>query len=261
VALGALQGPAELLPVSSSGHIVLVPELLRWPYGTLDPALRKAFEVALHAGTAAALSIALRDEVAEVLVTLRVRRLLGIALAFVPPAAAAFEWERPIEERLGSARSVAWAQLLAGAALGAADRRPAERPFAAAGLLDHALVGMGQAAALVPGVSRGGASLTALRLRRFERPAAHRLSRHAALPVILAAAGLKGARLARRGLPPGLRAPFAAGAAAAFASTALSARLIPRMDAAPSYLPFALYRVGIGVLTLARARARVASGG
>jgi undecaprenyl-diphosphatase len=246
--------------VSSSGHIALVPSLLGWSYRELGPDVRKAFEVALHAGTAAALSLALRDEVLEVVRDLRPERVLGASLAFLPPALAAAAWERPIEERLGSPRSVARAQVVAGVLLGLADRRPADRPLASAGALDHLLVGLGQAAALAPGVSRGGASLTALRLRRLERPAAHRLSRHAALPIILAAAGLKGARLARTGLPPGLRAPFAVGTLAAFASTALGARLIPRMDRARSYAPFALYRVALGALALARERRSLRSG-
>src|SRR5579862_10050688 len=65
LALGALHGPAELLPISSSGHIALIPWLLSWRYGELDDELRKSFEVALHAGTAAALMITLRDEVSE----------------------------------------------------------------------------------------------------------------------------------------------------------------------------------------------------
>ena len=250
VALGALQGPAELLPVSSSGHIALVPALLGWPYDGLEPEVRKAFEVALHAGTAAALTLALRAEVAEVVGGLGPRRALGAGLAFLPPALAAWALEAPIERRLGSVRSVALAQVVAGAALGLADRRPADRPLTDAGLLDHLLVGLGQATALAPGVSRGGASLTALRLRRVERPAAHRLSRHAALPIILAATALKGTRLARTGLPPGLAGPFAAGTLAAFGSTLASARLIPRMDRARSYAPFALYRIGLGCASL-----------
>ena len=65
LALGALHGPAELLPISSSGHIELIPWLLRWSYNDLDHELRKSFEVVLHAGTAAALLITLRDEVSE----------------------------------------------------------------------------------------------------------------------------------------------------------------------------------------------------
>jgi undecaprenyl-diphosphatase len=251
-----LQGPAELLPVSSSGHLALVPGLLGWTYGELDPELRKAFEVALHAGTAAALAIALRHEVAEVARTLDPRRLAGVALTFAPAALVAALFERPIERRLGSPRSVALAQWLGGIALACADLAPADRPHAAAGPLDHLLIGCGQATALVPGVSRNGATLTTARLLRFERPAASVLSRHAALPVIAGATGLKGMRLLRRGLAPELRAPFAAGAAAAFASTLLSRRLIGVMDRSRSYLPFAAYRVALGAIALRRLRAR-----
>ena len=250
VVLGALQGPAELLPISSSGHIALVPELLGWQYGRLDADLRKAFEVALHAGTALALLIVLRDEVRHVARSLDSRRLSGIALALLPPALAAAAFERPIEQRLGSARAVARAQIVGGLALAAADRRPAVRAEAQAGALDHIAIGLGQAAALAPGVSRNGGTLTALRTLRFERRAANRLSRHAALPIIVAATVLKSARLARSGLAPELRLAFGAGAATAFGSTLLCFRLVGRMDAAGSYAPFAIYRVGLGALGL-----------
>jgi undecaprenyl-diphosphatase len=254
VGLGLLQGPAELLPVSSSGHLVLVPALLGWSYVELDDELRKSFEVALHAGTALALLIALRTEVAEVLRSLDSRRLGRHALEFIPPGAAALLFERPIERRLGSARGVASAQIGAGLALALADRRPAERFHADAGAADALAIGVAQACALAPGVSRNGATLTAARLLRFERPAANRLSRHAALPIILAAAGLKGYRLSRRGLPRSLAAPFTAGAAAAFASTLMSSgRLVPLVDGARSYLPFAAYRMALGGLALRRA--------
>jgi undecaprenyl-diphosphatase len=244
------------LPVSSSGHLALVPQLLGWDYGELDPELRKSFEVALHAGTAAALALALRDEVAEVLRTLDRRRLAGIALTFGPAALVAAVFERAIEERLGSARSVALAQLAAGIALALADLAPAERPYSSAGALDHLLIGCGQAAALVPGVSRNGATLTAARLLRFERRAASVLSRHAALPVIAGATALKGLRLARRGMGPELYGAFAAGAAAAFASTLASRGLIGVIDRARSYAPFAAYRIALGAVALGRLRAR-----
>lgn len=250
--LGALQGPAELLPVSSSGHLVLVPALLDWSYVDLDDELRKSFEVALHAGTAAALLIALRHEVVEVLREMDARRLLRHALEFLPPGFAAFAFERPIERRLGSPRSVAIAQIAAGVALAAADRRPADRAAEEAGPLDALAIGVAQACALAPGVSRNGATLTAARLLRFERGASNRLSRHAALPIILAAAGLKGVRLWRRGLPRELRGAFAAGAAAAFASTLASSPLVKLVDAARSYAPFAGYRVALGAVALIR---------
>ena len=103
VALGVLHGPAELLPISSSAHITLVPWLLGWPYAELDPELRKAFEVALHAGTAAALLIALRHEIPGV----SLRRLELMALSFAPPAFVGKRFERPIEEHLGTPPTIA----------------------------------------------------------------------------------------------------------------------------------------------------------
>ena len=252
VGLGLLQGPAELLPISSSGHLVLVPALLGWSYVELDDELRKSFEVALHAGTAFALMIALRHEVVEVVRELDARRLVRHALEFIPPGAAALVFERPIERRLGSARGVAVAQVAGGVGLAAADSCAAVRSHRDAGAGDALAIGLAQACALAPGVSRNGATLTAARLLRFERPAANRLSRHAALPIILAAAGLKGYRLWRRGLPRELAAPFAAGAAAAFGSTLISSRLVPLVDGARSYLPFAAYRVALGAVALRR---------
>jgi undecaprenyl-diphosphatase len=90
--------------------------------------------------------------------------------------------------------------------------------------------------------------LTAARLLRFDRRSANRLSRHAALPLILAAAGLKGARLWRRGLPAGM----VAGSGSAFASTLLSSPLVRLVDGARSYAPFAAYRVGLGAVSLMR---------
>jgi undecaprenyl-diphosphatase len=242
--------------VSSSGHLSLVPALLGWDLDGMDAELRKSFEVALHAGTAAALAIALRDEVAAVLRTLDARRALGIAQGLAPAAVVALLFERTIEQRLGSPRSVAVAQVVAGLVLAAADRCPEEREQAAAGPLEHLLIGCGQAAALVPGVSRNGATLTAARLLRFERRASSVLSRHAALPVIAGATGLKTVRLARRGLPRELRGVFAAGAAAAFVSTLASRRLTDAVDNARSYVPFAAYRVALGALALGRLRAR-----
>jgi undecaprenyl-diphosphatase len=251
--LGAIQGPAELLPISSSGHVALLPQLLGWrSYTSLDDELRKSFEVALHAGTAAALLIALRREVVEVVGAIDARRVVRHLLEILPPAVAAVLWERPIEQRFGGARSVAMAQVAGGAALWAADRRPAVRVHGDAGALDALAIGVGQATALVPGVSRNGATLTAARLRKFERRSANRLSRHAALPIIVAATGLKGARLAKRGLPAELRAPFAVGAATAFASTLAASRLIGFVDGARSYAPFAAYRVAFGLAALRR---------
>ena len=228
--------------MSSSGHLALVPRLLGWDYEDLPADARKTFEVALHAGSAPALALALRGEIG------RAPHLQ--ALTFLPPAAIGLAFERPIERRLGGLRSVAIAQIVAGAALIAADLRPERRSEANA--LDHLAVGFAQAAALAPGVSRSGAALTAARLRGLSRPAAAALSLRAALPVTVGAGLLKGVRAARDGVPEELRGPAAVGAAAACVS-ALAALPLGR---GTRWRGIALYRVALGTVALARARNR-----
>jgi len=251
-ALGALHGPAELLPISSSGHTTLVPWLLGWSYPQLDDGFRKAFEVALHAGTAAALLIALRAEVGDAVRRLDRRLASVLALSSIPPAIVGYALERPIERRLGTPATTT-AGLLAGAVVIAwADRAPRIRRHEQADARDAIWLGIAQACALIPGVSRNGATLAAARLRGFAREDASRLSRHVALPVIAGAALLKGARLHGRGLPPGAAAPFTVGAGAAFASTLGSTRLIRRLERDRSLLPYAIYRAAIAAIVLAR---------
>ena len=87
--LGAVQGPAELLPVSSSAHLSLIPWFRGWRWDELDPEARKSFEVALHAGTAAALLIGQRRVIAAELAAFDTRRAAVVALSFVPPASPA----------------------------------------------------------------------------------------------------------------------------------------------------------------------------
>jgi undecaprenyl-diphosphatase len=244
VALGLLHGPAELLPVSSSGHVAIVPWLLRWEYVELDADLRKAVEVALHAGTAAAILIALRDE-------LRDARVELVALAAAPPALAGYALARPIKDRLGTPGTVA-AGLIAGAvAMAVADQRPEMRGAVEAGVRDALWLGAAQACALIPGVSRNGAALTAARMRGFNRAGATRMSRQVALAPITGATLLEGARMRHRLRAIG--APLAAGATAAFISTLASCRLVAREG---SLLPFALYRIALATAVLRRRRAR-----
>lgn len=236
--------------MSSSGHLVLLPRLLGWPYEDLEPRARKSFEVALHAGTALALALALRDEVRDEARRLDGRRAVHALLAFVPPAATGLRFGSAVEERLGSVRGVAVAQIAAGLALAAADRRPERRGRESAGFADHLALGLAQATALAPGVSRGGATITVARLRGLTRRASNRLSRQVAGPIMMGAGALETARLVRSGLPAGLHAPFAAGAAASFASSFVSSRLAQAMEGVGSFYPFAAYRVALGVGTL-----------
>ena len=260
LALGVLHGPTELLPVSSSGHTTLVPWLLGWPYPDLDPELRKAFEVALHAGTAVALIAVLRDEVSEALHDIDHRRLGLIAGSFLPPAILGKVFERTIETRFGGPGSIAFGLLVGSAAMVGADvianRSGAPRRREDAGFLDALALGAGQACALIPGASRNGMTLAAARARGFARADANVLSRHAALPVIVGASVLKGTRLAQRGIPAGFALPLVLGASASCASTVLSSRLIRQVERDRSLAPYAAYRVLLATTVLARRRRR-----
>jgi undecaprenyl-diphosphatase len=250
IALGAIQGPAELLPVSSSGHLVLVPAMLGWRYRRLDPEIRKSVEVALHAGGAAALLIGLRGEVGDYLRSFRLHNLASLTLSFTPAALIALRFERPIERRLSEPRPVAISLLVGSAVMAIADGAREERGRHDATLLDALVIGGAQAFALAPGVSRNGATLAAARWRGFRRADANVISRQIALPVIVGAAVLKGGRLATRELPPGIGTGMAAGAAAAFCSTLVSMRLIATLERSRSLLPYVAYRTALGTAAL-----------
>jgi undecaprenyl-diphosphatase len=258
--LGLLQGPAELLPISSSAHTTLLPWLAGWPYARLDGTLRKSFDVALHAGAGAALAIHMRDELLHEATSVDRRRAGVIALALAPPALAGYVLGPAIERALGEPGSIAAGLAAGGVAMALADRSAGARAGGArehddAGARDGLALGLAQAAALIPGISRNGAALTAARARGFTRGAAQRLSWHAGLPVLLGASLLKGARLRHDGVPREQRAALAGGAVAAFCSTLASARLLRRqLRDGQSLWPAALYRCVLAALVLARLR-------
>jgi undecaprenyl-diphosphatase len=212
-----------------------VPRLGGWPYPRLDPDLRKAFEAALHAGSAAGLLPGAR----------RTLPLGKHALLLAPAVAAGLAFERPIEQRLGSPRSIAVAQIVAGTALLVADLRPQRRRTLTTA--DAAAIGAAQATALIPGVSRSGAVVTAARALGFERTAAAALSSESAIAPLLGAGALKAWRLARNPPPPRVRAAVLAGALSAGVSTLAVRPLARRIR---SYAPFALYRATLGAVAL-----------
>jgi undecaprenyl-diphosphatase len=250
--LGLVQGPTELLPVSSSAHLGLVPWLAGWDWDGLDPELRKSFEVALHAGAAGALLIGQRRVIADELRSFDARRAAVLALSFAPAAIAAFLFERPIEQRLGGPRSTAIGLLAGSAAMVAADTRPQRRGRGEATPADGLALGVAQATALAPGVSRNGATLAAARWRCFDREQANLLSRTVALPIITAAALLKGGRLRRRRIDPSVRRAFGIGVAASFASTLASQGLIRQVERDRSIWPYAAYRVALAGVVLSK---------
>jgi undecaprenyl-diphosphatase len=232
-ALGLLQGPAELLPISSTAHVELLGRRLTG-YSALSGAERKELAVALHAGSALALAAGGLPGP---------DRWARLALATAPAALAGLLLEGPIERRLSAPGAIALGLAAGSAALVAADRSPQARSAADAGLADAVWFGLAQAAALAPGVSRSGAVRSAARARGFTRTAAAELAAETALPVLAGAAALKGARLAAR-RPDGRElAALGAGAAAAALSTGVARSLARRFE--PPAWVWAGYRVAL----------------
>jgi undecaprenyl-diphosphatase len=243
VALGLLHGPAELVPISSSGHVAAVPELLGWRTARASGAARKELEVALHTGTALAMLFGLRG---ELLMRPTPRRLALLACSFAPPALVGGLFEHAIEERVRGPRWLAGGLAAGALALALADRAPQERGREDAGWVDGLWLGVAQAAALVPGTSRNGMTLAAARARRFRRPDASELSWRIALPVLVGATALKGARV---GSDPTRAAPLVAGATAAFASTLAAVRFIGLRRERPLW-PWAAERAALAAAVL-----------
>jgi undecaprenyl-diphosphatase len=249
IALGLLQGPVELLPISSSAHTTLLPWLAGWPYASLDGEVRKSFELALHAGAGLALATARGRLYGP-------RRVPSSALlaAISLPALAGLTLRGAIERRLGGPRSIAAGLTTGAAAMALAGRGDGDgRGVEQAGARDGLALGLAQAAALAPGVSRNGATLATARARGFESRAAHSLSWQVGLPLVLGASAAECARAVSGAVRVRPRT-LAVGGAASFASTALGLRLLgPRLQRAP-LAAFAAYRVALSALVLLRLR-------
>ena len=228
---------------------MLVPRLLGWEHPELSPEAQKTFEVALHAGSAPALVVAVRR--------IGIGSLRFLPLTLLPPALFGGLLEGPIERRLGRVELVCIGQVLGGVGLLVADRSGRRRTNADA--LDHLAVGFAQAAALAPGVSRFGAAMSAARWRGLSRRQSVRLALRAALPVTVAAGALKGARMVGGGLEPRARAslaPLATGAGAALVSSLASLPLLRLPERRGALAALGCYRIALGVAVLLREHRR-----
>lgn len=254
--LGAVQGPTELLPVSSSAHLRIVPWLCGWELDGVSAEDRKTFEVAVHGGAALALLIGQRRLILDEARRLDRRRVSVIALSFLPAVAAGLALEGWIDRRLGGPRATAAGLVAGSVAMVLADRAPRTRAAGEAGAGDGLAIGLAQAAALAPGVSRNGSTLAAARARGFGRAEANLLSRTVALPVICAAALRKATTLRRREVEPSLATASTVGVGVAFASTLASQGLIKLVEQDRALWPYAAYRVALAGVVLAAARRR-----
>lgn len=257
VALGLIQGPSELLPISSSAHTRLIPWLLGWEPPDAVEGRSRSFELALHGAACVALTLEMGGPLRRELGAPRPGRALTAALALGPPALAGLALRGTIEERLSGPRATAGGLLAGALAMALADRRALApgRPARDAGPLDGLALGLAQALALAPGVSRNGATLTVALARGFGRPAAQHLSWAAGLPVMAAASALDTPAALHSASRGGARV-LLGGALAAFLSSRLCARALAGRLERGALWPYVIYRcIAAGLIVLGAGRA------
>jgi undecaprenyl-diphosphatase len=257
LALGLTQGLTEFLPISSSGHLILVPWLGDWHYLEQHEDFNKTFDVALHLGTLVAAVAYFRRDIWRLLrawlrsVAARAvrdddeRLAWLIVVATIPAALAGAALEDFISKRLGDPWQIAILLAVFGVLLWIADRSPEDRRLEDIGTRTAFIVGCAQAIALAPGVSRSGITITAARFLRLGRDAAARFSFLLLIPIVLGAVVLKGTKdvLLGGGLPSGSTGPFLVGMLAAAVSGLIAIWALLGYVRRRTYLPFVIYRV------------------
>ncbi len=256
--LGIVQGLTEPLPISSSGHLILTPWLLGWPEHSLT------FDVALHGGTALAIIVYFwRDWIAlagALVASLRYRSFGGdyhrrlvwyIAVASIPGALAGVAFESTIEEALREPPLVALLLVGMGLLLLLADRLGSHRrSLPEITFQDALIIGIAQAFALVPGVSRSGVTITTGLFRHLSRADAARFSFLLSGPIVTGAFAYKMLELLRQGLPAGERTAFLLGMATAAVVGYIAIRFLLGYLQKNSLALFVYYRLALGAIVL-----------
>lgn len=259
VVLGIVQGLTEFLPISSSGHLELVPRLFGWeqPAGSAG----RAFDVALHFGTLCAVIGYFRRDlwryVRSAVSGMVSRRVdddarLGwlLVLSSVPAGLAGMLLEGFIDDRLGTPVIIGWSLIGFGVVLGVADRLTGERRIESVRVRDALVIGVAQILALNPGTSRSGITISAGRFLGLGRDDAARFAFLMGIPVILGAFVFEMQGLVSDGVPDGLVSAMVVGAITAGLAGWLAVAGLLRLVRTRSFTPFVLYRVALGVVVL-----------
>jgi undecaprenyl-diphosphatase len=253
--LGIIQGLTEVLPISSSAHLILIPRILGWPESGLT------FDVALHLGTFIALFIYFRQDIVDLVInffsglkqgrfrTSAARLPLYIIAGTIPAAVFGKTMEEPIEELFRSSPLIIASLLIGfGLLLAFADTIGAKRwKMDRITLKSALLIGMAQCLALFPGVSRSGVTITAALLIGFSRETSARFSFLLSLPIVAGAALLKVGHLAKTGIPAGEGGILLTGIATSAVFGYLSVALLLKLVQRHSLYPFVWYRLTVGI--------------
>jgi undecaprenyl-diphosphatase len=269
IILGLVQGFSEFLPISSSGHLALVPWLFGWnDFADVanGASIEKAFDTALHLGTLVAVLFYLRTEligyvregIRIVVSPQRANRQMGkrawlFVASAIPAGIAGAIGQQWITDKLGTPVLIAVSLVFFGLLLLWADRQQGTRDVDTFTRKDALLIGLAQVLALNPGTSRSGITITAARKFGFSRDAAARVSFLMSVPVIGGAVLFSLVKLVRDGIPDGLIAPMIAGIIAAGVSGWVAMWGMIRILRTRNFNIFVMYRVavGFGVLSIA----------
>jgi len=258
IVLAIVQAITEFLPISSTAHLILVPCLLKWQHAGLT------FDVALHAGTLVAVLVYFWREwlaMGNALIGRPLtnpglgydRRLLAyLVLATIPGGLTGFLLEDVVENVLRSPLVIGVALIVVAVLMGVGEKLSLHlRSISEVRLRDALVIGLAQAVALIPGVSRSGITMTAALLLGLTRTAAARFSFLLSAPVIAGAALKKGWDVWRTGLPEDMILPFVAGTAVAGLAAYLVIAWLLRYLASNTFKIFIVYRLALGVIVLA----------
>lgn len=261
--LGIVQGLTELLPISSSGHLILVPWLADWKYLETHDEFNKTFDVALHLGTLVAVIAYFWEDVVRLVAawfrsvgrraieTADERIAWLVFVATIPAAIAGAAGEDAIETHLGAPWQIAINLAVFAVLLWLADRSAQTRKLEDIGLWTAFGVGVAQAIALMPGVSRSGITITAGRFLKLDRDSAARLSFFLLIPIVFGAVLYKGLKyVVFESLPPGSTGPFIVGTIAAAGAGLIAIDVLLGYVRRNDYSLFVLYRLAAAAAIL-----------
>ncbi|MDR1466371.1 MAG: undecaprenyl-diphosphate phosphatase [Treponema sp.] len=247
IVLGTIQGLTEFLPVSSSGHLVLLQKIFGISEGTL------LFDTMTHVGTLTAVFIVLWKDIWTI-IKKPFQPLTGfLIIATIPTAAVALIFKQTIETAFSSTNFLGWAFLLTATALTLSDAltHKAQTPIPRQmHISDSLIIGALQAVAIIPGVSRSGFTLSGALARKLDKDFAARFSFLLSIPAILGALTLQIKDLASGNTAPLEPAPLIAGTLTATVIGFLSVRLMLKLVKEHRLWGFALYTGFLGIAVL-----------